>query len=371
MKVYYINILCFAFPLNILVNSPQNPCITLHTPKIKPTNMQRSLCECNLYMPNYDNDPEMKQVMENFNRQTEQRFHEYDERMIKNRQKYNEQCDKDIQKIILKDRIEKQMEEQFSALETSIDTNNIPTCVCEKSLADKVEKTCLKCTQNFGGVVAPSSGVLGGIAELGLNAWKTAEFTAATKAAIAKGLAAGIKAGQAEGMAKVIAGLKALDIDKLCPGLLESFFSTSDYTNVSYLPNVIYKQYKMTCEMFSSGSEPICNIAYKLNLIAPPGGTYIGPEAAIAEKLNGIVTKAKIAAEATKDKVTLSKTVEFEAAKRGIIDATCSSYHTAIISSILAILIIVLIMVIIYLILRYRRKKKMNKKFQYIKLLKE
>ncbi|ETW27267.1 hypothetical protein PFFCH_05306 [Plasmodium falciparum FCH/4] len=42
-------------------------------------------------MPNYDNDPEMKEMMENFDRQTSQRFKEYDERMIEKRQKCKEQ----------------------------------------------------------------------------------------------------------------------------------------------------------------------------------------------------------------------------------------------------------------------------------------
>ncbi|ETW18886.1 hypothetical protein PFAG_02229 [Plasmodium falciparum Santa Lucia] len=38
-------------------------------------------------MSNYDNDSEMKEVMQNFNKETEQRFYEYDKHMIKNRQK--------------------------------------------------------------------------------------------------------------------------------------------------------------------------------------------------------------------------------------------------------------------------------------------
>ncbi|SPJ08695.1 PIR protein, partial [Plasmodium sp. DRC-Itaito] len=43
--------------------------------------------------------------------------------------------------------------------------------------------------------------------------------------------------------------------------------------------------------------------------------------------------------------------------------------YSAIGYSVLAILIIVLVLIIIYLILRYRRKKKMEKKDQYTKLL--
>nr|SPJ13439.1 rifin PIR protein,putative [Plasmodium sp. DRC-Itaito] len=50
---------------------------TLHT------HTNRSLCECDTYMSNYYNDPQMKEVMDNFNKQTQQRFHEYDERKEK------------------------------------------------------------------------------------------------------------------------------------------------------------------------------------------------------------------------------------------------------------------------------------------------
>ncbi|SOV84075.1 rifin PIR protein, putative [Plasmodium reichenowi] len=145
MKVHYINILLFALSLNILLLSSQvynqrnhKSSTPRHTPKIPTT---RLLCECELYAPaNYDSDPQMKEVIENFNKQTQQRFEEYDERMKTTRQKCKEQCDKEIQKIILKDKLEKQMEEQLSTLETKIHTDDIPTCVCKKSVAEKTEK---------------------------------------------------------------------------------------------------------------------------------------------------------------------------------------------------------------------------------------
>ncbi|ETW58817.1 hypothetical protein PFMC_05297 [Plasmodium falciparum CAMP/Malaysia] len=91
--------------------------------------------------------------MHDFDRQTSQRFEEYNERMNKNRQKCKEQCDRDIQNIILKDKIAKGLKQQLTTLETNIDTNDIPTCVCDKSVADKVEKTCLKCGGVLGGAV--------------------------------------------------------------------------------------------------------------------------------------------------------------------------------------------------------------------------
>ncbi|KYN92996.1 rifin, partial [Plasmodium reichenowi] len=113
MKVHYINILLFALPLNVLVklchvnNQRNHKSTTPHTPSPIPTT--RLLCECELYMPNYGNDPQMKEVINNFNKQTQQRFHEYDDRMKTARQKCKDKCDKEIQKIILKDKLEKEL----------------------------------------------------------------------------------------------------------------------------------------------------------------------------------------------------------------------------------------------------------------------
>ncbi|SOV83932.1 rifin PIR protein, putative [Plasmodium reichenowi] len=90
MKVHCINILLFALPLNILVTlyhvyNQRNYNFTLHKQNPQYIKAHRTLCECELYAPaNYDNDTEMKEVMDNFNKQTQQRFHEYDDRMVKN-----------------------------------------------------------------------------------------------------------------------------------------------------------------------------------------------------------------------------------------------------------------------------------------------
>ncbi|ETW43497.1 hypothetical protein PFNF135_02410 [Plasmodium falciparum NF135/5.C10] len=99
MKVHYINILLFALPLNILDHIKNKLSIIIrHIPTT------RLLCECDLYMPNYDNDPQIKELMDNFNKQTQQRLREYDDRMVEKRKLCKEQCDKEIQKIILKDK---------------------------------------------------------------------------------------------------------------------------------------------------------------------------------------------------------------------------------------------------------------------------
>ncbi|SOS76912.1 PIR protein, putative [Plasmodium sp. gorilla clade G1] len=374
MKIHYINILLFALPLNILVNTRKNPSITQKIP------ITRLLCECELYAPaNYDNDSEMKKVMHNFSKQTQQRFEEYDERMKTTRQRCKEQCDKDIQKIILKEKIGKQMAEHFSSLENNLNTNDIPTCVCEKSMADRTEKFCLNCGVNVGGGVTLSSGVLGGIGEAALSAWKpTAISTAiqeALKAGAAKVLAAGTKAGEAMGIKTVIAELEKLGVLKLCPQISESFFRTTHYTNAANIAQFIHGHYTETCELLDGNiMVPTACKGFQLELgIHLPNGSTLGTPAAqaIPTEVGKAVEVAKgAAAKASKDaseRVTAAITKN----QTALLEAEFNSSITSIYASIIAIVVIVLIMVIIYLILRYRRKKKMKKKLQYIKLLED
>ncbi|EWC87688.1 hypothetical protein PFNF54_03536 [Plasmodium falciparum NF54] len=75
--------------------------------------------------------------MQKFHDRTTQRFQEYDERLQEKRQICKDKCDKEIQKIILKDKLEKELMDKFSTLDTDIQSDAIPTCICEKSLADK------------------------------------------------------------------------------------------------------------------------------------------------------------------------------------------------------------------------------------------
>ncbi|ETW44697.1 hypothetical protein PFNF135_00909 [Plasmodium falciparum NF135/5.C10] len=192
MKVHYINILLFTVPLNILVTlcHVYNQ-ISLHIRNHTPTTKSRLLCECDVYTSIYDNDPEMKNVMENFNKQTEERFHEYNERMQEKRKECKDQCEKDIQKIILKDKIEKELTEKLEALETNIKTEDIPTCVCEKSVADKVEKACLRCGGILGGGLEPTVGLLGTVV---VNQLTKTATVASIEFVTQEGIKAGIKA---------------------------------------------------------------------------------------------------------------------------------------------------------------------------------
>ncbi|SOS81879.1 PIR protein, putative [Plasmodium sp.] len=376
MKVHYINILLFALPLNILVtlchvSSKKYPYITHNTPSTKSIRTPRTLCEYEWYAPsNYDKDPEMKEVMKNYNRQASGRFKAYDERMNKNRQKCKEQCDKEIQKIILKDKIHKELTQHLSTLETNIDSNDIPTCVCEKSLEDKIEKTCFKCTQNLGGIVAPSSIVLGGIAELGLIEWKTAALLAAEKEAMIEGAAEGAAAGIKEGIEVVMDGLNGdFGLTTLGGKSLESFFSTTPYTNASKIAQAVYTKFEQSsCLTRSTGTpKPICSWVFDKTSY----GTQGSANTAIESHVKTMVSQAKITAEAHTEAATETAIATLKDLKTGAVNVTYGSFQTAIIASIVTIVVIVLVMVIIYLILRYRRKKKMKKKLQYIKLLKE
>ncbi|SOS81838.1 PIR protein, putative [Plasmodium sp.] len=324
--------------VNLLVGSPKkNPSITQKRPTT------RLLCECELYSPvNYDNDQQMKSVIDNFNKKTQQRLHEYDDRMIEKRKQCKDQCDKEIQKIILKDKLEKQMEQQLTTLETKINTDDIPTCVCEKSMSDKTEKFCLNCGKNMG-AVSPAWGLLSG---LGYAGWT--HYVATTVA----------EAATNAGMNVVIHVLKKMGVEKLTAVIFKEISSIDDFTKVTKFANIIQEELRATCAATSSStganqatSTHICSIV--------KNGPTPTVEKVVSKALETIVDKAPQAAEAT------------EIAEAAKYTSTTSSLTTGITASIIAIVIIVLIMVIIYLILHYRRKKKMKKKLQYIKLLEE
>ncbi|SOV77755.1 rifin PIR protein, putative [Plasmodium reichenowi] len=336
MKVRYISILLFALPLNILVNThKRNPSITPSHALIS-----RLLCECELYAPvNYDNDPQMKAVMENFSKQTQERFHEYVERLQSKRMQCKDKCDKEIQKIILKDKLEKELMDKFATLQTDIKSDAIRTYICEKSVADKTENFCLKCGYGLGSV-APSVGILGGI---GIYGWIKGAPAVAAAAAKEAGIQAGVNA--------VIEHIKRISIFTTYLKDVEwsKYITKLNYDNVSGLmkaANSAVASTGNTCPIKSGDLGIVCDTISN-------GVARFGP--AVSE-----------GAEAT-----TNTTATVYKAALDTIESTTTTCTTAITASVVAIVVIVLIMVIIYLILRYRRKKKMKKKLQYIKLLKE
>ncbi|KOB63592.1 hypothetical protein PFHG_05406 [Plasmodium falciparum HB3] len=295
----------------------------------------------------------MKEVMDNFNKQTQQRFHEYDERMKTTRQKY---------------KLEKELKEKLARLETNITTEDLPICECEKSLADKMEKGCLRCGGVLGSGIAPTVGLFGTVA---IGAWKNAAITAATKYAMAQGLAKGIAEGNALGINIVIGGIKKVfSIEELGGTSLQSFFTKTAYTDISKIVSVIDTEMSTSCVLSSAGS-PICGARYTLNIVAQPGKSFVEQKSAITGAVTQFVDNATMSATAKSAQVRSATYSKIINKQNALIEAGFNSSTTSIYASIIVILIIVLIMVIIYLILRYRRKKKMKKKLQYIKLLEE
>ncbi|KNG74178.1 rifin, partial [Plasmodium falciparum IGH-CR14] len=317
------------------VNNQRNHILTFHNQ----TTMSRLLCECELYSPtNYDSDPEMKRVMQQFVDRTTQRFHEYDERMKTTRQKCREQCDKEIQKIILKDKLEKQMEQHFDTLQTDIQSDAIPTCVCEKSIADKVEKGCLRCGGLLGGGIAPGWGLVSGLGYVGWTNY-------VTQTALQKGIEEGIKVAIEElGKLYVLSQFKLIDWGARING--------TNFLEPNNLSSIVSEIYYMCSDVEDAKGTLFCGAMDGLD--NTPNNFALKTITQEAAKVAGAA--GKIAKSTEEAEITLA-------------NAESSYLYSAIGYSVTAILIIVLVMIIIYFILRYRRKKKMNKKAQYTKLL--
>ncbi|ETW33060.1 hypothetical protein PFTANZ_06228, partial [Plasmodium falciparum Tanzania (2000708)] len=290
----------------------------LRTPKSKPTKSHRSLCECDLYTSIYDNDPEIKKVMEDYDRQASQRFHEYEECMKDKRQKCKEQCEKDIQKIILKDKIKKELTEKLAVLQTDITTDDIPTCICEKSVADKVENICLNCGYGLGSALT-SWEILG---YTGIYGWKIFATALAKKI--------GIK----EGMKVTIKGL----IDKLYLGNLPKSQLSKLVTETTYANETLL------APAIKNLSSTICG-----DYVNEPGGffcLYASQREAMFSKF--ITTNTKDVVQAA-----ITKTTDITNTKIALVDTTTFNFSNVMIASGVTILVIALVMVIIYLILRY------------------
>ncbi|ETW41246.1 hypothetical protein PFNF135_04388 [Plasmodium falciparum NF135/5.C10] len=282
----------------------------------------------------------MKEVMENFNRQASERFRKYDERVQDKRKQCKEQCEKDLQKIILKDKIEKELTEKLGALQTDIRTEYIPTCVCEKSMAGKTEKICLNCGKTMG-AVAPAWGLVSGI---GYYGWKQYVAGVAAKAATDAGVKEAIK-----GLGNVF------KLGEL-PGLdLTTIVTPSNFNIGSALAQAVQNISNVKC--VEGAIEDNSNFCLFTSTFKSRGTSVFiklttEPVVKVAETSGELASAAQDA-------------VFVEAAP------ATSTLTTAIIASVVSIVLIVLVMITIYLILRYRRKKKMKKKLQYIKLLEE
>ncbi|ETW40360.1 hypothetical protein PFNF135_05187 [Plasmodium falciparum NF135/5.C10] len=226
------------------------------------------------------------------------------------RRKCKKQCDKDIQEIIVKDKI-------------------------HKSLAEKVERCCLRCGCGLGGVAA-GVGIFG---SLGTYGWEIGATATAMELATKEGIKAGIQT--------VI--VKINEVNALV-----------ELKNVPWTNFIDGSNYKTVNGLFNAIMDAMASIGKSCK-----SHTF-------ENACNGILARTNYWLDSVAEagiKVTASTTESAKTTK--LSEVAASSYHayTAIAYSVTAILIIVLIMVFIYLFLRYGRKKKMNKKLQYTKLL--
>ncbi|ETW51973.1 hypothetical protein PFUGPA_06022 [Plasmodium falciparum Palo Alto/Uganda] len=359
MKLYCAKILLFVIRLNILVTSPSNSHNNNNEPQTTPhhTQTNRSLYESDTESSIYDSDDEIDSVKEIFERQASQRLREYDERLQEKRQKRKEQRDKNIQKIIHKDKM-------------------------EKNVAEKIEKGCLMCGCGLGSV-AGSVGLFGGVA---INIWKPTALDAAIEAAIAKSAAKITAVAEATrilaGKEAVIAELQGFGVFNLDGHALETFFTTISYKDVASITQAVNKQYLQTCAYVPSLNKylpftdpksniTICRSVLKQTEAVSPSRKCISFIDGIETAVQTMVSYADVFANAAAEIAEAADKLAVVEARADVMEAAISDLYTTIGYTILAILIIVLIMIIIYLILRYRRKKKMNKKAQYTKLLNE
>ncbi|KNG75766.1 rifin [Plasmodium falciparum IGH-CR14] len=252
-----------------------------------PTSRSRVLSECDIYTSIYDNDEDMKSVKENFDRQTSQRFEEYEERMNEKRQKCKEQCDKNIQKIIHKDKMVKNLEE-------------------------KIEKGCLRCGCGLG-VVAAGVGIIGPIAVKGLE-------NAALLVAAQKGVEAGI--------AKAIKGLGEIyGLSALSHSYWAVKINGTNFLKPNDLIRFVNEVYYMCTDFEPAKDTHFCSAMESLDKISNTCALQtISPMAAKAAEAAGEVAKT---------------TKETEIAW---VNAESTYLYSAIGYSVLAILIILLVM---------------------------
>ncbi|SOV84276.1 rifin [Plasmodium sp.] len=111
--------------------------------------ISRTLSEYDKYKNNYD-DPEMKEIMKRYNERTAVRIKEYDQRKKEKHKKNTEKYDKDIKDIIVKDKIQKQLTKQLSALEKVTDIEDLLKDKNEKKVATKGKKGSNKSKKTLG-----------------------------------------------------------------------------------------------------------------------------------------------------------------------------------------------------------------------------
>ncbi|EWC78001.1 hypothetical protein C923_01329 [Plasmodium falciparum UGT5.1] len=173
--------------------------------------------------------------------------------------------------------------DKFATLHTDVQSDAIPTCICEKSIADKAEKFCLNCGKNMG-AIAPWWGLVCGV---GYAGWS--HYVATTVA----------EAATNAGMKVVINVLKTLGAEKLIPEICEKISSTGNYANIINFTSIISTEFEASCAVMSSTGAnqamdtSMCMIVQK----GSTGGYTV--EKVVSKALETILDKAPGAAEFT------------------------------------------------------------------------
>ncbi|SPJ10046.1 rifin PIR protein,putative [Plasmodium sp. DRC-Itaito] len=162
------------------------------------------------------------------------------------------------------------MEQHLTTLDTNITTEDIPTCVCEKSIADETEKFCL-------------NGAYGGHSMVQI----------AMTAAIAASEKAGAIAGEAAGIDAVITALNSsLNIDNLGWSTLNTVLNGNNFKNVNFLVELIKNKYNTVCVVPDPDLDKLLclhrsiggdNVAYKLIETNVESAVISGTKAATAK----------------------------------------------------------------------------------------
>ncbi|CDO61606.1 rifin, partial [Plasmodium reichenowi] len=272
------------------------------TPHSTPIYTSRVLSEKDIHSSIYNKDADMKSVKESFDDRTSQRLEENDKRMQDKRQKRKEERDKNIQKIIKKDKM-------------------------EKSLAEKVEKECLRCGCALGGGVLPVWGLVSGL-------WYATLSQYVSQTAIQKGTEGGISV--------AIQGVTdKFPLGTLGGEALQAVITSKTYNQPMFFVKKFVNEYY---RMYDNGTLSSNSFFNSIKLQFPNDPSKILPS--ITANARDVATNAGNAAKIS------------EAAEVTKLAPHTSILSNTIIASVVAIVVIVLVAIIIYLILRYRRKKK-------------
>ncbi|KOB85070.1 hypothetical protein PFDG_00459, partial [Plasmodium falciparum Dd2] len=213
--------------------------------------------------------------------------------------------------------------EKFATLQTDIHSDAIPTCICEKSIADKVEKGCLRCGSILGAAM-PELGSVGGSLLYALNQWKTYALLETTKYALAKGAAQGAIAGIQAGKGVAIKSLRELGVEQFWPGMSKYILNMRHYSEVADLTDVIYPKKVAACKGANYNIfENMCQSFDKRLGILNVDATYADlPKDAVPEALKGIVSEAESTAKAVAQTESTRIAAEITQQQTAVINAT-------------------------------------------------